>query len=468
MDIAVLGMMRSGTTLVSDLLTVPGRSLVLNEPYLLSAWSSALQDKLHALYRGFGLALPESPPPAGRYRLNQDHFVAEILPQLQRLGCQWGAKYADLHSWRELFASYRPRKLVLMARDLRDVFLSGLGLMNRVGLMFGDRRHLRDEAWLFAFIASTVHELLALKREPHLAIRYEDLVRDEAARASLADYAGLDRLGVGDLNMQRHGEQRAGWERAKHDGAITARSVGRFDCEPAGPMRAHAERLWRLFPEYGEAFGYEVPRPVIRVAVPGIRAAEPGAGANPVDYGSLNDWRWVGPASFEPVFGARAARLACAARVRKPLRVFELGAGTRAFWRMLPDGTSISIADAGKRGAGYAAADLASGDLPPRPAADLVAAFGLLEFVADLPRFFEHLRRYAVFTVASYYAADDTADLDRAAFGWRNHLTRDALRQMLEAAGLRVVADWAIDGRLSILRLRDAKAGGMEAENARG
>ena len=35
MDIAVMGMMRSGTTLVADLLTVPGRSLVLNEPYLL-------------------------------------------------------------------------------------------------------------------------------------------------------------------------------------------------------------------------------------------------------------------------------------------------------------------------------------------------------------------------------------------------------------------------------------------------
>ena len=457
MDLAVMGMMRSGTTLVADLLTVPGRSFVLNEPYLLDRWAPELQEKLQAIYRGFGLEVAGTPPP-GRYALNQDHFVAEILPQLQRAGCQWGAKYADLHSWRRTFLAYRPRKLVITVRDLRAVFLSGLELLNRSSIQFGDRRHARDEAWLFAFIASTVHELMALRKEPHLALRYEELVTHAAAREHLARYAGLEHLGTGRLNLDRHGQGRADWERAKHGDAITARSLGRFENEPAGPMRAHAERLWRMFPDYGAAFGFEVPAAVLQVRAPGFQARL-GEDANPIDYKGLGNWRWAGPARLEPVFGARRARVASAAAIKAPQRVLELGAGTAAFGAMLPRGSNLFIADAVARTERFLVADLARGELPARPRVGLVAAFGLLEHVEDLPRLLTGLARYALPVVASYYAADDTDGVDRTAYGWRNHLTRDALAGMARAAGFALAAKWAIDGRLSILRLRPERTG---------
>jgi Sulfotransferase family len=456
MDLAVMGMMRSGTTLVADLLTVPGRSLVLNEPYLLDRWSPELQERLLAIYRGFGLRAPAAPPPAGRYALNQDHFVTEILPQLRQSGCRWGAKYADLHSWRRTFRAYRPHRLVIVVRDLRAVFLSGLELLNRSAVLFGDRRHRRDEAWLFAFIASTVHELMALRREPHLALRYEDLVRDASARDRLARYAGLERLGAGRLNLERHGEERAAWERAKHGDAITERSLRRFEDEPPGPMRAHAERLWRMFPEYGEAFGFEAP--VLQVRAPGFQA-RPDEAANPIDYKRLGNWRWAGPAALEPVFGTRRARVICAAFVKTPRRVLELGAGTAAFGAMLPAGSAHLAADTTARGTRWLVADLARGELPARPRVELVAALGLLEFVADLPRLIAGLARYALPVIASYYAADDTGELDRSAFGWRNHLTRDGLGRMVRAEGFALAARWAVDGRQSILRLEPAPAG---------
>lgn len=457
MDLAVMGMMRSGTTLVADLLTVPGRSLVLNEPYLLDRWSPDLQEKLDALYRGFGL---EVPPPGKRARhaLNQGHFLAEILPQLRRLGCQWGAKYADLHSWRRTFAAYRPRKLIITARDLRDVFLSGLELLNRARLLFNDARHLRDEAWLFAFIAATVHELMALRREPHLVIRYEDLVGDPATRARLAEHAGLDRLGTGRLNLDRHGPDRAGWERAKHGDAITRNSLGRFEQEPAGPMRAHAERLWRMFPEYAEAFRYELPKAAVVLPPNGLRGT-PGSGDNPVDYAKLSDWRWRGPAGFEPLFGTRRARAVAGRAMRRAATVLELGAGSAALGRMLPAGSTFLPADCAARTPRFLVADLAGGELPAAGRAELVAIFGLLEFVEDLPKFLANLRRYARPVVAGYYAAEDTSDLDRSALGWRNHLTRDALDRLLRGAGFAVAADWAIDGRLSMLRLRPVDGG---------
>lgn len=456
MDIAVMGMMRSGSTLVADLLTVPGRSLVLNEPYLLDRWSAPLQERLFALYRGFGLD-PGALPPPGRHARNQDHLVATILPQLAATGCLWGAKYADLHSWRRITDSYAPRRLILTLRDLRAVFLSGLDLLNRVRVRFGDERHRRDEAWLFAFIAYSVHELLALRRLPHLALRYEDLVRDAATRDALARHVGLDRLGEGRLNLDRHGERRAAWEREKHGDAITERSLRRFEAEPPGPMRSMAERLWRMFPDYSDAFGYETPTRAVRVTGHVFQSAS-ADGENPIDYRALSRPAWRGPAGLEPAFGRRRARFVLAKRLTRPLTLLDLGCGTMALQPLLPKRSVYRPLDAAARSPEFRAADLCRGELPILRGVDLVVAFGLLEHVDDLPSFLRALRRYAVPVAASYYAAEDIAGLDVAAFGWRRPLHRAALRQAAEAAGFTVRARWAVDGFQSLLRLQPATA----------
>ncbi len=457
MDIAVMGMMRSGSTLVADLLTVPQRSLVLNEPYLLDRWSPALQDTLFPIYRGVGLD-PGPLPPAEDYSLNQDHFVARILPQLRAGGWMWGAKYADLHSWRRTVETYLPRRLIVTVRDLRAVFVSGLELMNRTRMRFGDDRHRRDEAWLFGFIAYSVHELLALRRLPHLALRYEDLVTDEKARIRLARFVGLEKLGEGRLNLARHGERRAAWEREKHGEAITGRSLDRFDAEPPGPVRSMAERLWRLFPDYGEAFGFEVPSSSVRLS--GHAFQKPSAEAdNPVDYRALSKPRWRGPDRLEPAFGRRRARFIVAGRVTRPVNALDLASGTMALAPLLPKGSTCLPVDLAARAPEFQAADLCRGQLPALSGIELVAAFGLLEHVDDLPAFLKALRRYAAPVVGSYYAAEDVAGIDIADFGWRTPLTRAAFQQAATAAGFAIDVRWAADGFQGLFRLRPPKSG---------
>ena len=65
MGVAVMGLMRTGTTLVCDLLSLRGRSLVISEPNLMALWDGPLQLKLHRLYREFGLDTPSFPPRQG-------------------------------------------------------------------------------------------------------------------------------------------------------------------------------------------------------------------------------------------------------------------------------------------------------------------------------------------------------------------------------------------------------------------
>jgi hypothetical protein len=58
MGVAVYGLPRSGTTLISDLLTVPGHGLVISEPDMYKAWNANIARRVHALAGSVGIELP--------------------------------------------------------------------------------------------------------------------------------------------------------------------------------------------------------------------------------------------------------------------------------------------------------------------------------------------------------------------------------------------------------------------------
>jgi len=450
MGVAVMGLMRTGTTLVCDLLTVKGRSLVISEPNLLGRWDPPLQKKLHQLYREVDIDIGE-PPPEGRYRTNLEYFDEQVLPRLKPLDF-WGVKYVDLAGWRRLFRLHRPQKLILCVRDLRAVTISALELINRMGLVFSDRRHLRDEAWVFARLAYSVHELMAMRQLPHTVLRYEDLVGDPKTLERLAGFAGLERLGEDRFNLMIEAGTRSKWEMSKHGKEISAKALDRFDDEPAGPMRSMAERLWRLLPEYSLAFGYDVPKPVLRVRQHDFKLRVM-PGDNPIPYREVETWNWRGPEQLEPVFGRRRARNLVARNLKPDAVLLDLGCGSAAMRKLLPAGCSHLPADLARRSPLFAVADFYGGDLPDAEEATHVAALGVLEHAEDLPKLLQSLRSFNKPIFVSYYATDDTADLDREALGWRNAFTRNELMRAFIAAGFQPQAKFAFDGKQSLFRL---------------
>lgn len=450
MGVAVMGLMRTGTTLVCDLLTVQGKSLVISEPNLLGHWDAPLQEKLHRLYGEAGLAVGP-PPERGRYPLNLAYFDETILPQLTPLQF-WGVKYVDLVGWRRLFRTYPPQKLILCVRDLRAVTVSALELVNRMGLVFGDRKHLRDEAWIFARLAHSIHELMAMRQLPHLVLRYEDLVDDPAALERLADYVGLDRLGEDRWNLMIEAGTRSKWELAKHGKTISKNALDRFDEEPDGPMRSMAERLWRILPEYSLAFGYDVPKPALRVRSHDFRLRiQPRE--NAIAHRDVETWNWKGPAQLEPVFGRRRARALVSRNLKPDAVLLDLGCGTAAMRKLLPAGCSHLPADLVRRSPLFAAADYYRGDAPPANQATHIAALGVLEYAPDLPGLLRTLRSYNRPVFVSYYAREDSPELDRAALGWKNGLARNELMRAFIAAGFQPQAKFAFDGKQSLFRL---------------
>lgn len=452
MGVAVMGIMRSGTTLVADLLTVRGKSLVLSEPNLHGRWSDNTVAQIRKLVVDFGIevpALPAKPPP----RIFP-WFDRAVAPKLAELDF-WGVKYVDLVSWETLFERYPPEKLVLCVRDLREVAISAVELVERMVLAFAGGQHMRDEAWVFARLCYTVHQLMSLRRRPHFVLRYEDLVSDADARRRLADYVGLERLGEERLNLMIESARRNEWEADKHGGggAITAKALGRFEREPEGPMKAMAERLWRLLGEYNVAFGYDVAEPRQRVTGHDF-SVRVKPGDIPIRYRDVERWNWGGPKPFEPAFARRRARQIAKKNIPQDAIVLDLGGGISTLRTDLPKTNRVLLANSGRRDPKRKPPLIADGELPPKGQATMVVALGVLEYVRRLPRLLRALRAYELPVLISYPCTDDTAGVDREAMGWVNHLSRRQLQRGLAATGFKPVAAWAFDGQQSLLKLR--------------
>ena len=452
MGVAVMGIMRSGTTLVADLLTVRGRSLVLSEPNLHGRWSESTARQIHRLVTEFGLAVPALPAtPPKRFFPYFDRAIAPKLAGLQL----WGVKYVDLVSWETLFERYPPEKLVLCVRDLREVSLSAVELVERMSLAFSGGQHMRDEAWVLVRLCYSVHQLLSMRRHPHFVLRYEDLVGSAETRRRLADYVGLEQLGEERLNLMIESERRNRWEFDKHGGgsAITAKALGRFEREPEGPIKVMAERLWRLLGEYGVAFGYDVAEPRQRIVGHDF-SVRPRPGDIPIRYRDVESWTWRGPRQFEPSFARRGARHIAAKNIPEGSIVLDLGGGISALRTDMPKANRLMLANSGKRDPKRKPPVIVAGELPPKGEATIVVALGILEHVRRLARFLKTLRAYQLPVLLSYACTDDTKAIDREALGWVNHLSRRELQRGLAATGFKSVAAWAFDGQQSLLKLR--------------
>src|SRR5690606_264054 len=109
MGVAIMGLPRCGTTLLSDLLNVPGRSVIMSEPNIHgSNWSERTINRIHALLIATGLNVPEKAPAREEVGSFRHHFERTLYPELKKLDF-WGVKYVDLVAWWVLFADYPPR-----------------------------------------------------------------------------------------------------------------------------------------------------------------------------------------------------------------------------------------------------------------------------------------------------------------------------------------------------------------------
>ncbi|MEK7729988.1 MAG: sulfotransferase [candidate division KSB1 bacterium] len=261
--IYIAGLRRSGSTVLSEALTSLPHSFIFREPRVAENRFSVHDSDAELFLQKFGVDLLDFErrwwP---KRKLIPEAFKNELLPQLLPLVGQIGIKEIRHDRWRRLFRLFPEMKILLTARDPRDIYLS---LHDKVkndrvtwSGIFSPDGVFCAEAVAEGLNAEFREQLAMLETADCLKVKYEDLCADPAKFEQAKSFVGsaLGRVGeVGAFNAanpMRLGEYKL------HGNAITGRRIQRWQNETEEKLLAEAQRTFDLMPKYCRFWEYQV------------------------------------------------------------------------------------------------------------------------------------------------------------------------------------------------------------------
>lgn len=243
MDVFIFGMLRSGTTMLTNLLTNAPEQIVLIEPGI-TRGDMGLHVKRQIERLGATCSDQEWLAVGNPLKRFQRHAV----PHLQ--GAKWGVKEVNPYGIPELLQKYPPRKVLLVVRDIRDIVASAVEKDERLNSNISDD-------WILKRARDTYDCLLMLERTiPSFMLRvlhYERFVQDADYRQELSDWVGFSFSGDLAQRLDIYGRD---YEAQRHDSTIGARSLRRYQKPGSERQAAIVETAARLMSDYQAHYGY--------------------------------------------------------------------------------------------------------------------------------------------------------------------------------------------------------------------
>ncbi|PID56921.1 sulfotransferase [candidate division KSB3 bacterium] len=124
--IYIAGLRRTGTTVLSEALTLAPYSWIFREPQLSNRriFIPKESDKKFFSYRGVDLNVFQEKISAIRYGSRTTYFRNVVLPKLLKLFFQIGIKEIHHRYWKNLYNAFPKMKVILTGRDPRDIYIS--------------------------------------------------------------------------------------------------------------------------------------------------------------------------------------------------------------------------------------------------------------------------------------------------------------------------------------------------------
>ncbi|MEQ9617329.1 MAG: sulfotransferase domain-containing protein [Phycisphaerales bacterium] len=232
--LAIVGMARSGTTMLSDLLTdPPAKRVCLTEPRLHSNKPYRRGKRTYFDSIGFeGAAAPKD--------------VVARLGEMERVG----VKEVRKRNIKRMYKQFDVRKTIVIVRDARACLLSYHTKHSK-----SDAKHKKFPGKLFIRTSRIIDELLSSLPEDRVRlVRYEEFVKDESMRESLEEW--LDWPLSGDVSAIMKTRRGRGTEVERHSGVVSAASVGREETPPTPEQRVELEPVLRKIESFQTRFGY--------------------------------------------------------------------------------------------------------------------------------------------------------------------------------------------------------------------
>lgn len=254
--IYIAAIRRSGSTILSEMLTNPPYAFIFREPRLARGVFDIKPGDAE-LMGELGIDLPAFArrwSGLRRRRLLRG-FERELYPSLLVRFAQIGVKEISHRRWRRYDRAFPGMRIVALARDPRDICLS---LLDRARKGTGTAL---DVAVDPAAAADAINRQLPFQREMveqrgAMKVTYEQLCTDPDAFTLIRDFcqSPLEQPGTpGRFNASN--VARAD-EAALHSGQLTPARVDRWKTEPDPQRRAAADQVFRLTRDFAEFWGY--------------------------------------------------------------------------------------------------------------------------------------------------------------------------------------------------------------------
>ena len=261
----IAALRRSGSTVLSELLTQLPTSFVFREPELASGRFARKPDDTSALrahgidlehfearWRGWFRRRIARRRPGTLVRGFRDAVVNPLSERVQQVG----VKEITHTGWRHYQQNFTNMRVIVLGRDPRDIYLSMLDRRDKgVGKLAGQTLPPERAAELlmpeFAYQREMVEEAGAMR------VTYERLCTDANVFAEIAAHieSPLNKPGragaFNEANPQRTDEA------ALHEGALTAKRIDRWRHETDTDRLDAAHRLFELMRPYAAFWGYE-------------------------------------------------------------------------------------------------------------------------------------------------------------------------------------------------------------------
>ncbi len=261
----IAALRRSGSTVLSELLTRLPTSFIFREPELASGRFARKPDDTEALRAlGIDLAAFESRwrgwfrrrvarrRPGALVRGFRDTVAGPMSEHVQQVG----VKEIAHSGWQHYQQVFPDMRVIVLGRDPRDIYLSMLDRRDKgVGKLAGQTLPPQRAAELL--MPEFERQRAMVEDAGALSMTYERLCIDPAAFNAIAAHIDSPLKEPGRAGAFNESNPQRTDEAALHDGALTAKRIGRWRREENPDRLQAAHQLFDLMRPYAEFWGYE-------------------------------------------------------------------------------------------------------------------------------------------------------------------------------------------------------------------
>ncbi len=246
--------------MLCEALTQLPHSLVFNEPNL-SSRNFIVRANEAALLESTGIDLQRFVKrwSRGRRQLLLYGFRKRLVPRISRHIAQVGVKEIFHSNWRRLVEGFPDTRIVLSARDPRDIYLSLRGrYMTGAAIWHGDFTP-RNVAQ--SLNSEFVYQQEMARRHNALKVRYEDLCLRPASIQQVLKFVESDITAISELGDFLRADAQRVAEGQLHGGQITDKRVARWRHE-SDKLANEAQQVFDSMKDYCEFWNYSQEGPL--------------------------------------------------------------------------------------------------------------------------------------------------------------------------------------------------------------